>query len=530
MHIWYRRATIWLCASACLATTALAYAEAVSPTAAEQEALQSLRGRIVGQVIWESNRDGHWQLYTMNADGSGARRLVSSAADDTHARFSSDGARVLFTRSVAGQPPTVWIMDRDGSGSRKLIDNASGAEWRKGDRAVQFLRKPDPTKNERQTWEYDVDTGQERLLFPAADVDFGMEIWGAMGNDEGTRFVAWSPRPRGTWVLSADGRVQKHVHSGCEGQVAADQRYAYGVKTAGIFVRFNLSDGEDIVPFNERTGAWSHTYFPHVSRDSDWLIYGACPPNQHDHNTSDYELFLVPLKDWATPDEPVRLTFNTRTDRWPDVFVAPRGAANPLPDGPCDTAENLATNRQNAPETPAAGAPLTVFSFASDGATPDWGGDSGLWPQVEGCSGEATWVAEDAEGGVGGSMRIAYDIGAEPRSFSMWFAPGRDIDLSAYDHFVIYAKGDVPSFTLVVKDSTSDPEGATDAGVADVIVEGLSGEWRRFEVPFARFEPRVKGSAINWRAITHAGVALIGGRNATSGSLQVDNLRALPAE
>ena len=159
---------------------------------------------------------------------------------------------------------------------------------------------------------------------------------------------------------------------------------------------------------------------------------------------------------------------------------------------------------------------------------PDWGGESGLWPEVEGCGGEATWVAEDAEGGAGGSMKIAFDIGGEPHSFSMWFAPFRDVDLSAYDRFVIYARGDVPSFTLVVKDSAHDPEGATDAGVADVLVEGLSGEWQRIEVPFARFEPRVKGSSIDWRTIQHVGVALIDGHNATSGTLQIDNLRALP--
>jgi len=174
--------------------------------------------------------------------------------------------------------------------------------------------------------------------------------------------------------------------------------------------------------------------------------------------------------------------------------------------------------------------PLSIFSFSAADATPDWGGTSGLWPQVEGCGGEATWVAEDAEGGAGGSMRIVYDIGAEPRSFSMWFAPGRNVDLSAYDRLVIYARGDVPSFTLVVKDSSADPEGATDAGIADASVTGVTDRWQRFEIPFTQFVPRVAGAPINWSEINHAAVALIGGRDATSGTLQVDNLGALSAE
>ena len=174
--------------------------------------------------------------------------------------------------------------------------------------------------------------------------------------------------------------------------------------------------------------------------------------------------------------------------------------------------------------------PLSIAGFRAEDATPDWGGTSGLWPQVEGCGGEATWVAEDAEGGAGGSMRIAYDIGAEPRSFSMWFAPGRDVDLSAYDRFVIYAKGDVPSFTLVVKDAGADPAGATDAGIADLLVTGVTDGWKRFELSFDDFVPRVEGTAINWKEIDHVGVAIVADRNAEAGTLQVDNLRALPAE
>ncbi len=538
MHGWHRQVVLGVCALVWLSGPG-ADAAGVSPNDGERAALSSLKGRIVGQIVWESNRDGHWQLYTMNADGTGACRLTSGPGNDTQARFSSDGTRILFTRSVPGQPEAVWIMNSDGSDARPLIENASGARWRKGDHAVQFVRRIRPGVDAWGTWEYDFATRRQVLLFPIPGIEFEPQIRVAIGNDDGTRFVVWSPRPRGTWVCSPDGRLQKHVHPGCEGQVAPDQRYAYGVHDSGRFVRFNLSDGEHLVFFEERTGEWSHTYFPRVSANCDWLIYGACPPDQHDHDTSDYEIFLVPLKNWSTPDEPVRLTFNTGTDRWADIYVAPAGAANPLPDGPYDTVENVAINTPGpAPAVPAAPTPATaappgalaIVTFAAEDADPDWGGDWGLWPQVEGCQGQETWVAEDAEGGAGGSMRIAYDIGADPRSFSMWFAPDNPVDLSAYDRFVIWAKGDVPSFTLVVKDSSSDPEGANDIGIADLVVTGVTGRWQRFELPFADFVPRVAGTAIDWRAINHVGVAMIGDRNATSGTLQVDNVRAIAAQ
>jgi outer membrane protein assembly factor BamB len=174
--------------------------------------------------------------------------------------------------------------------------------------------------------------------------------------------------------------------------------------------------------------------------------------------------------------------------------------------------------------------PVSILTFAAQDADPDWGGDWGLWPQVAGCQGETAWVAQDAEGGAGGSMRITYDIGAEPRSFSIWLAPGRNVNLAAHDRFVIYARGDVPSFTLVVKDRSAAPDGATDAGIADLVVTGVTGQWQRFELPFADFVPRVAGAAIEWRAVNHVGVAMMADRNATSGTLQVDNLRAVAAD
>ncbi len=104
--------------------------------------------------------------------------------------------------------------------------------------------------------------------------------------------------------------------------MSANQQYGYGVRSAGRFVRFDLSDGEGLATMKELRGEWRHAYFPGVSTGAEWLIYGACPADQHDHGTSDYEIFIVRLKNWREAGDPVRLTFNSRTDRWPKLFVA----------------------------------------------------------------------------------------------------------------------------------------------------------------------------------------------------------------
>ncbi len=250
-----------------------------APDEAEQRALRDLKGQIRGQVLWESNRDGNWDLYTMNADGTGARPLTNGPEDDTEGHFSPDGKSIVFTKTVQSTV-AVWIMDSDGGNARKLFDNGSDPRWRKDGRALQFRRRPKRGKKHWQTWEYGLRDEEERLLFPPAETTFKADIFWAMGNDEGTRFVGWSPRPRGTWVWSPDGAVQTLVHPGCEGQVAADQRYAYGVHGTGDLVRFDLSDGGNLFSMLRRDAVrkeWNHTYFPFVSRDSNWLLYGACP-------------------------------------------------------------------------------------------------------------------------------------------------------------------------------------------------------------------------------------------------------------
>jgi len=492
------------------------------PTDAERAALAQLRGRLVGQIVWESNRTGQWELYTMNADGSGARRLTSLAqpgdqgAYDSYLRprLSPDGRAVLFAYGKLHGPCEVWLVpSQDGKAAR--LTQGNPLNWTADSKAVLFIR-------DSQIWRHELATGEESLVHTVklpTDGRTGSMVGAVRADLKAGVFRAG----KNEYFLLDEGKTIKTT-GGCEPGLTADGRYMYWVQGPKDFRIWDIAnDVERQLLGQPPAEPHNYTYFPTISADSRWLLYGASP-GQHDHSNSDYEAFLQELKDLQPAGAPVRLTFNSRTDRWPNLFVAPAGSSNPLPDGPYDIAGNPETN----PPIP----PLVIFSFPAEGARPDWGGASGLWPQVEGCEGTATFVAgDDAEGGAGGSTRIVYDIRGEPRSFSMWFTPGAGAeDLAAYDRFIIYAKGEVPSFTLVVKDGTADPEGASSTGIADYVVTGLTAQWRRFELPFTSFIPRDPATRIDWRSIQHVGVALMEPYDALSGTLQVDNLRVLAAQ
>jgi LysM repeat protein len=73
------------------------------------------------RVAFMSARDGNWEVYAINMDGSGLKRLTNSAAQDGLPTWSPDGTSIAFV-SDRGGAWAIWVMNADGSGQRKLFD------------------------------------------------------------------------------------------------------------------------------------------------------------------------------------------------------------------------------------------------------------------------------------------------------------------------------------------------------------------------------------------------------------------------
>ncbi|MFX7764015.1 DPP IV N-terminal domain-containing protein, partial [Acinetobacter baumannii] len=69
-------------------------------------------------------RDGLTQVYVINADGSGLRRLTNSAGIDTEPQFSPDGGSVYFTSDRSGGPQ-VYKVGLDGGSPQRVTFNGS---------------------------------------------------------------------------------------------------------------------------------------------------------------------------------------------------------------------------------------------------------------------------------------------------------------------------------------------------------------------------------------------------------------------
>jgi tetratricopeptide (TPR) repeat protein len=72
------------------------------------------------RIAFMSNRDGNEEIYIMNLDGSGLKRLTNNAANDGLPIWSPDGKTIAFV-SDQGGPWAIWAMSPDGSNRRKLF-------------------------------------------------------------------------------------------------------------------------------------------------------------------------------------------------------------------------------------------------------------------------------------------------------------------------------------------------------------------------------------------------------------------------
>jgi TolB protein len=76
------------------------------------------------RIAFTSERDGDREIYVMNADGSNAVRLTNSPAPDDRPAWSPDGARIAFVSARDGSAD-IYVMNADGTNPVRLTTNTT---------------------------------------------------------------------------------------------------------------------------------------------------------------------------------------------------------------------------------------------------------------------------------------------------------------------------------------------------------------------------------------------------------------------
>jgi dipeptidyl aminopeptidase/acylaminoacyl peptidase len=307
-------------------------------TAPEQDAVRALAGRINARMVWSSNRSGNHELYLLDLREGRVRRLTNNPAVDFFSRFSPDGRQIVFVRSqrewVSARDPTAWdvyVIGVEGSGERRIAVGGYHPTWTADGTAVVFLRGT-------RLLRYDVATGQESLALDVANELPGVEEFGDAELAPDGRRWAFPLRGHfkgglgltgsfsGAAVLDPAARalILLTREQACQTTWAADGQRLLWVETGGhggTRVMTGRPDGTGRQVFMDLPGAYSHEYFPKLSNDGRWLVWGAAAEG-HEHDRADYETFVWEV---GTPAErALRLTHHPGNDQWPDLWVAPR--------------------------------------------------------------------------------------------------------------------------------------------------------------------------------------------------------------
>ena len=123
----------------------------VDPTPEEQKALDALKGKLEGAIVWSTSRaNSLHDIWIMNADGTNPRALTKSNNVDWFPRVAPDGSKVLFNRSKAGWVPEndanypekwdLWTVGIDGTNETKIVENATWGTWRPDGKSIVFSR------------------------------------------------------------------------------------------------------------------------------------------------------------------------------------------------------------------------------------------------------------------------------------------------------------------------------------------------------------------------------------------------------
>lgn len=285
-------------------------------------------------ITWASNReDGRHEVYLMETDKREITRLTFKGGQKP--LWAPDGRWIAYYHD--GNHET-RVVRPDGSGDRVACEgqirywlhNSNGFICRSGD-GFYFINPEDDDPDAR------------RLVYRKSDFTqiFGKVFDTCGATHDGRYIVAVTDQYRngfsGTngdfkadWAAVAlDMQHRDEIYligAGCQPTTPPTGNWIYhvqrGTATSPDLSRLDIRDLKDrssyCVEMSHKNSDWGHEYFPSVSNDNKWMIYGAST-GCHDFDTCDYELFLHPLGAGSAARE--RLTFNKANDRWPAIYV-----------------------------------------------------------------------------------------------------------------------------------------------------------------------------------------------------------------
>jgi Tol biopolymer transport system component len=175
-------------------TLAIAMLAALLATTAPPSARAAFNGNNA-RIAFVTSRDGNYEIYSMNADGTGQTNLTNNAAGDLAPAWSPDGTKLVFTSFRDGGNAEIYVMNSDGTGQTRLTNDPavdSNASWSPDSQKIAFRS--------------DRDGGDFEIYMMNADGTGQTNVTNSPGVDDSP---AWSPNgSRIAFVSGRDGNLE----------------------------------------------------------------------------------------------------------------------------------------------------------------------------------------------------------------------------------------------------------------------------------------------------------------------------------
>jgi len=112
------------------------------PEGATKDILQELKA-YRHKILYETFKDGNWEIYLANADGSGAKNLTNTPdVDEVYPKASPDGTKIVVCADEGkgeARARNLYVMNLDGSSRIKIADNGREPCWSGDSKSVAYL-------------------------------------------------------------------------------------------------------------------------------------------------------------------------------------------------------------------------------------------------------------------------------------------------------------------------------------------------------------------------------------------------------
>jgi Tol biopolymer transport system component len=227
-------------------------------------------------VVFERYRDGNFDVWAMNADGTGQTNLTNDPGDDYDPVWSPSGTEVAFESNRDGDFD-IYVMNADGSNVRNVTNNSGAddqsASWSPDGGTLAYLTM-DTTHRLMTVHADGTGTAEVTHDFPR----IATPSW----SPDGTRlsFTAWTPWA-GLFTIGADGSgLAPATDAGCSyvgAKWTPDGQRLVSARNCGGTERIVLVSPTGLAPVVLPSLGAGSPYLPAVSGDGTTVTYAFVP-------------------------------------------------------------------------------------------------------------------------------------------------------------------------------------------------------------------------------------------------------------